>query len=307
MLRSMPALRLLCTAIVLVLAVAIAPFHLQAASELEQHLRDQYKGKTLVLRGFYHGDRLSYDSGGMPTRSADPGDWTLDGFVRLDDVKVSSHRLTIQAERMRLGWTRDVGFSPGERSRGLRIEAELDPGEVTAEHADAIFAKIFLTTQDHFAELVPDYWKPCVRAGVTGKDSSRYACRFAKRLLAIPGVVSSPNANPESEQAADSEAKLSEGPAFRPRKDVIPPKPVFAPDPAFSEQARNANYQGTIVLLLLVDKTGQVRNIRIARPLGMGLDQKAVDAVSKWRFSPAKKDGEPVDYEMVVEVDFHLY
>jgi periplasmic protein TonB len=58
---------------------------------------------------------------------------------------------------------------------------------------------------------------------------------------------------------------------------------------------------------LIVDKTGQPRNIYIVRPLGLGLDQKAVETISTWQFDPARKDGEPVDVEIAVEVDFHLY
>jgi len=78
-------------------------------------------------------------------------------------------------------------------------------------------------------------------------------------------------------------------------------------EPEFSEGARRAKYQGTALLELVVDQTGQPQNIRIVKPLGMGLDGKAVDAVSKWRFNPGMKDGEPAAVEIAVEVSFHLY
>jgi len=45
----------------------------------------------------------------------------------------------------------------------------------------------------------------------------------------------------------------------------------------------------------------------VARPLGMGLDEKAIEAVRTWRFEPAKKDGQPVPVQMNVEVSFRLY
>ena len=57
----------------------------------------------------------------------------------------------------------------------------------------------------------------------------------------------------------------------------------------------------------MVDTDGEPRNIRIAKPLGMGLDRKAVESVEKWRFDPAQRDGQPVAVEMAVQVDFHLY
>jgi hypothetical protein len=111
---NMPPFRLPCAAVALVLAAALAPLHLQATSELEQHLRDQYNGKTLLLRNFYGGDSLRYDASGQLSKAATPGDWTVDGVVHVDEVKVSSHRLTIRAKRVHLGWVGDVGFSPVE-------------------------------------------------------------------------------------------------------------------------------------------------------------------------------------------------
>lgn len=61
------------------------------------------------------------------------------------------------------------------------------------------------------------------------------------------------------------------------------------------------------VLELIVDTDGNPRDIRIVSPLGLGLDQRAVESVSKWRFEPARKDGQPVKVEIMIEVDFHLY
>jgi hypothetical protein len=96
---------LLCTSALLLLAATSAPLKLQAASELERQLRDQYNGKILVLRNFYHGDHLTYDSSGIPAGSPVPGDWTVDGFARLTNLDLSGHRLTIHAVRLSLGNT----------------------------------------------------------------------------------------------------------------------------------------------------------------------------------------------------------
>jgi TonB family protein len=61
------------------------------------------------------------------------------------------------------------------------------------------------------------------------------------------------------------------------------------------------------VLSVVVDKQGQARDIRVARSLGMGLDEKAIDAVRRWKFSPGMKDGIPVAVQVNVEVSFRLY
>jgi len=81
---------------------------------------------------------------------------------------------------------------------------------------------------------------------------------------------------------------------------------VFKVDPEYSEQARKSKYQGTVVLNLIVQKDGSVRDIRVMTPLGMGLDEKAIEAVRQWRFRPGQKGGAPVDVSAVIEVTFRL-
>jgi TonB family protein len=88
---------------------------------------------------------------------------------------------------------------------------------------------------------------------------------------------------------------------------VSAPKPLFTPDPEYSEEARKSKYQGVVVLWLVIGPDGRPHEIQVARPLGMGLDEKAIEAVRTWRFEPAKKDGHPVAVQMNVEVSFRLY
>jgi TonB family protein len=88
---------------------------------------------------------------------------------------------------------------------------------------------------------------------------------------------------------------------------VSAPKEIYAPEPEYSEEARKVKHMGTVVLQLVVGSDGNPRDIRVVRTLGLGLDEKAIEAVKKWRFEPAKKDGKPVAALVSVEVDFHLY
>ncbi len=94
---------------------------------------------------------------------------------------------------------------------------------------------------------------------------------------------------------------------YRVGHGIKPPRPIFMPDPEFSEQARQAGYEGTCVLELVVDAEGMPQNIRVTHPVGMGLDDKAIEAVRQWRFSPSLKDGTPVAVRIDVETSFHLY
>lgn len=88
---------------------------------------------------------------------------------------------------------------------------------------------------------------------------------------------------------------------------VRPPVPIYAPEPEFSEQARMAKYQGECIVEVVVDTKGMPRDLKIIRPLGMGLDEKALESVAKYRFKPATLNGHPVAVRMNIEVDFHIY
>jgi protein TonB len=89
-------------------------------------------------------------------------------------------------------------------------------------------------------------------------------------------------------------------------RGVTPPQLVYKVEPEFSEEARKAKYQGVVVLTIEVDPSGNVRNIHVRQSLGLGLDEKAIEAVSHWRFRPAILDGKPVTTEAVVQVNFQL-
>ena len=88
---------------------------------------------------------------------------------------------------------------------------------------------------------------------------------------------------------------------------VSMPRAIYAPEPEFSEEARIAKFQGEVTLLVTIGTDGRARNLTVVRSLGMGLDQKALDAVRTWRFDPAKKDGRPVAVQMNIIVNFHLF
>ena len=85
-----------------------------------------------------------------------------------------------------------------------------------------------------------------------------------------------------------------------------PPRVLYQVEPEFSEEARKAKYQGVVVLSIEVDANGRARDIRVVRSLGLGLDEKAVEAVARWRFQPGSLDGKPIASSAVIEVNFHL-
>jgi protein TonB len=88
---------------------------------------------------------------------------------------------------------------------------------------------------------------------------------------------------------------------------VSVPEVIFNPEPSFSDEARKAKAQGIVLLLLVVGKDGRPYDIHVGQSLGMGLDEKAIEAVNRWRFRPGTLNGQPVATRIAVQVDFHLY
>jgi protein TonB len=88
---------------------------------------------------------------------------------------------------------------------------------------------------------------------------------------------------------------------------VSAPRAIYQTEPEFSEEARKAKFQGVCTIALIVGVDGRPSDIHVQTSLGMGLDEKAIEAVKNWRFEPAMKDGHPVRVPIAIEVDFHLY
>ncbi len=96
------------------------------------------------------------------------------------------------------------------------------------------------------------------------------------------------------------------GGAYSVGGDISAPIPIYKPEPAYTEEARKAKYEGTVVLWIVVDASGAVTDCRVVKPLGLGLDANAVDTVKTWKFKPALKNGTPVPVRVMVQVGFRL-
>ncbi len=87
---------------------------------------------------------------------------------------------------------------------------------------------------------------------------------------------------------------------------VSAPVLVFKTDPEYSEEARKSKYSGSVTLAIVVDTEGRARDIHVTRSLGMGLDEKAMEAVRQWKFKPGLKAGQAVNVRATIEVNFRL-
>jgi periplasmic protein TonB len=96
------------------------------------------------------------------------------------------------------------------------------------------------------------------------------------------------------------------GGPYRPGAGITPPSIVREVKPDYTEEARRRGLAGDVELEIVVRADGSVGEVKVLRGLGGGLDQRAVDAVRQWRFSPAKRFGTPVDVMVEVAVEFKL-
>jgi len=151
------------------------------------------------------------------------------------------------------------------------------------------------------AEPVPEWHDEHQAAAPTASSSGNPPSGVTIRRLTVDGP-------PADNESADSGPDRSfAGRIYRPGGDVSPPRLTFAPNPEYSKAARKAKLEGIVLLTLIVDENGSPRNVRVTRPLGMGLDENAVAAVQRYRFEPAMRDGNPVPARIAVEVNFRLY
>ena len=82
---------------------------------------------------------------------------------------------------------------------------------------------------------------------------------------------------------------------------------IYQPEPEFSEEARKAKFMGVVTVSIIVDANGRPQNVHVMRGVGMGLDEKAMEAVRQYRFKPATENGKPVAAYLNVEVNFEIF
>jgi protein TonB len=87
----------------------------------------------------------------------------------------------------------------------------------------------------------------------------------------------------------------------------VGPKLIYQVEPEFSEEARKAKFSGDVQVYLVVDAEGRPTHIRVARGVGMGLDEKAVEAVRQYKFKPALQNGKPVPVDLYIDVNFQIF
>ena len=135
--------------------------------------------------------------------------------------------------------------------------------------------------------------------------------RLRLRSQPLQKFGSFPEAPEEAVLASDTPYRMDsatvEAKAFKIGGGVSAPRILKHVNAQFSEQARRAKYQGVCLISLIIDAHGMPQDVKVKRALGMGLDEKAIEAIRNYRFTPAMKSGKPVASYATMEVSFRLY
>jgi TonB family protein len=263
--------------VILVTCVAPSPAWCQKSNVANQ-LESEFKGKTLLLRGFYLGDELEYDQNGALHGTAMQGSWTL-ANVEIKKIAVTAQGIAIVGNR------KGTFFRDGKPNLGNVGKLNIHVTKLNSDADDEatlhqLLSKIFMEPSEDLRPLVPVYWQTYFAGG----DSKS---RIAAWKAAVPEDIN--RVSTKSDPAG---------------LGVKPPKVVYQKEPDYTKEAALIHTEGVSHLGTIIDNTGKPGNIVILEPLGMGLDEQAILALSQWKFQPAMKGGQPVPVQIVLEMDF---
>lgn len=254
----------------------------QTAMTEQSLLAKLQQGRFVVLRGMYAGDKLRFDRQGNPMGRTDLMPFSLSA-MHVDQVRLTGSKLEVRGVREGLEFLPPE--SPGaaltltaapwhQEPVTITIERDRKDDQALAAAVDKVFAP---GLDDALAAAAPEYWQPWLHHYLHRDDP-------AARLRTV------------IQQREDGPCGA---PGVRPPRQIRP-----IPFPEFSDAARRAAYGGVVLLHMTVDRDGAPQNIFIVRPLGMGLDEQAVDAARRYQFIAATRGGEPVACELNMEMSF---
>jgi TonB family protein len=201
--------------------------------------------------------------------------------------------------------------------KALAVE---DPKSVAAANTMHLYAR-FLQEQDRTSEAGQ---METQARGITQSTATQFAKGMQGPAQASVGsnfrVQTTLGPNGDQQQAAGAEAKADAASspyaplvqpthspdAVRMASGVSAPVLLLKVEPEYTEEARAAKYQGTVLVYVEVGPDGNAHNMQVVRGLGLGLDEKAIEAVNKWKFKPGAKEGQPVTVQATIEVNFRL-
>jgi TonB family protein len=305
----------------------------------EDALRARYVGKLIFLRGSYLGDDLNFDMNGKVDGSPTVASFTLSGF-EVRKVKLSKHKLDIEADRYGLHYIGALPYEDETKSFD-QVKISKKPVHISIEREVIVIPKVkkdkkkkeqtpeevaaaqSLKTRDAAADASQPTAPGATPASAVETNQALAAVSPAHSAMVMNKALDSIFAN-DIDQAMMSHlpdywqeyfASKSQHHPFMPSDasikvvgdGVTPPQVLNSIDPSSNEFAQQFGIAGMEQLRTVVDSTGVPRQIAISRPIGFGLDEKAVEAVKNSHFRPATVNGQPVPVVVDLVVTFRIY
>jgi TonB family protein len=303
----------------------------------EDALRARYTGKLIFLRGSYLGDNLNFDMNGKVDGSPTAASFTLSAF-EVRKVKLSKHKLDIEADRYGLHFFGALPYEDESKSFD-RVKISKKPVHISIEREVIVIPKV--KKEKKKKEPTPQELAAAQSLKTRAADGSQPAAPAATSAAAVEtnqalAAVSPAHSAMVMNKALDNifandidQAMMSHLPDYwreyfasksqhRPYMPsdasikvvgdgVTPPQVLNSIDPSSNEFAQQFGIAGMELLRTVVDSTGVVRQVAISRPIGFGLDEKAVEAVKNSHFRPATLNGQPVPVVVDLVITFRIY
>ena len=240
-----------------------------SAQSTEADIKARLVHKPLFLRGRWANDNLKFDPDGNLIGNSRPLVFTLAG-IDVDRVKLSSKSLDIRGKRVGIAFSKDV---PQRKAVNFYVSITVQK-PASGDFTDVLNA-IFVEDLPHMVPYVPRYWQPYLAAH-----------------FPVAGMTPPP-------ERPDSTVRKVAG-------SVTVPEVIRKTEPEFNNVARELRYSGISTVSLVIDPSGRPEDIRVLHPIGLGLDDLAVAAVSQYVFKPAMDGGKPVPVRVNIEVNFEI-
>ena len=239
--------------------------------------------KPLYLRGAWLDDKLRFDSAGQLLGRSRTTSFTL-AAIDISRVDLQSNKLLLEGRRVGIQFDKDVptrvplnaGKPQEPKDERIRIEIAAPPTHDFTAALDAVFT----TSPGDMLPTLPDFWQTYVRKHFPPTAPS-----------------AQPPATPDH----------TDPHIYRVGGGITPPRLVHMPEPEFDEAARSLKVSGNSMVNMIVSTDGTTSRFAIVRPAGIGLDEKAIEAVRAYRFQPAMRNGQPVAVELNVDVNFQIF
>ena len=259
----------------------VAAFRPRASADLKSELQQNYKGKQLLLKVPYSGTSLRFDSDGNLVGSSQIGPWTTSGVLLVKEVRVESKSIEIDGVRELV-----ISFSPSPEERiatiptGAKVHITLDLQDPVRQAEDTIplLARVF--QGGDLQQQIANFWRP-------SPEWEKNPDKLSKHL---PGTVVG---------LLNGVVKV-----YSVGSEVLPPKPIHTPYPDYPAALRSHGNSDLVILCIVINEMGAPVFFAAAKSPSEALAEHAALAVAKWKFEPARREGQPVPVVINVEINF---